>query len=170
MPGRIKPPLVELGEHRSGGGFARGRSLQRAQQGGDAPKHRCKDDGVGSKAGCEVAFCQHGTDLWPVQEPDLLIVASNGRVPHLSQERGLVPIRPVDGFNRHTCGVGDFGDRGPSVAWPDEQIVCRSNDPLPRLNGLFATPRRPVSPLDFWFHWIQAYCIENSLAVSESLG
>ena len=103
-------------------------------QGGDATEHRCNDGSMGSRAGCEVGFGQYSEDLWPVQEPDVLIVASEGRVPHRSQERGLVAIRPVDSFNRHTRGVGDLGDRGPSVAWADEQIVRRPNDPLPRIN------------------------------------
>jgi len=30
--------------------------------------------------------------------------------------------RTFPGFNRHTRGAGNLGDRGPSVAWADEQV------------------------------------------------
>jgi len=121
---------------------------------------------VGSQSGCEVWFCEHFTDLWPVQKADVLVVASEGRVPDLSQECGLVAIRRVNRFDRHPRGVGDLSDRGPPVPVADEQIVRRADDPSPGLRGLFATKRGTVRPLDIWAHWIHTNCIESSQSVS----
>ena len=81
-----------------GGWFARGRSLQRAEQGGDAPEHRGHDGGVGPKPGGEIWFGEHGADLRPVQELDVFLVAPEGGVPDLPQQGlmlGVAEVQPL---------------------------------------------------------------------------
>jgi hypothetical protein len=88
------------------------------------------------KAGRQIGLGKYGTDLRPIHQANVLLVAAEVHVPDLAQQRRLVPERRVDRLDGDAGRRRDLRDRGPPVPLGDEELVGGADDVQPRLAGL----------------------------------
>jgi hypothetical protein len=92
----------------------------------------------------------------PLERRDRLVVAGDGDVDDLLEQRALVPEREVDGLDGDAGARRDLLQRRRAVAALDEQLAGRFDDPPPRrpralgTDGVVGCGHLPIIALELY--------------------